>query len=55
MENCLFGRNAIFVNDLAAANVDLVKITDKYTGDQDVETVPMTGFYVSLQALWSTQ
>ena len=46
---------ASYVNDLAAANVDLVKITDIKTGEHDVETVPMTGFYVSLQALWSAQ
>lgn len=46
---------ASYVNDLAAANVDLVEITDKSTGEQDMETVPMTGFYVSLQALWSAR
>ena len=46
---------ASYVNDLAAAHVDLVEITDKNTGDTDIETVPMTGFYISLQALWSAQ
>ena len=46
---------ASYVNDLAAAHVDLVAITDKVTGEKDMETVPMTGFYVSLQALWSAR
>ena len=46
---------ASYVNDLAAAHVDLVKMTNRSTGEADMETVPMTGFYVSTQALWSAQ
>ena len=46
---------ASYVNDLAAAQVDLVKMTNIYTGEANMETAPMTGFYVSLQALWSAK
>ena len=46
---------ASYVNDLSAAQVDLVKMTNINTWDQKMETVPMTGFYVSLQALWSAK
>ena len=46
---------ASYVNDLAAAQVDLVKMVYLPTGEASMETAPMTGFYVSLQALWSAR
>ena len=46
---------ASYVNDLAAANVDLVEMTNRNTGDAEMKSAPMTGFYVSLQALWSAR